>query len=759
VRQVRSERSRRRLWLAAGVAIVVALGACTGWLLIKGARGAEIATVLGLPVAVLSLLAAVLAVMVRSVNSNQAAAIDPSVATAGSASLVALVDDLAAAVAIQWRDEQIPDPLPVRWTRTSRAVADHRERIIPDDASDDFSELTGQWDEVAEFFSTLPSRRLVVLGDSGTGKTGLAIQLLLSLLQRRRPGEPVPVLLPISNWDPATLSVADWLAAELTVTYPALGIPVTDRLTRAAALLRDGLLVPILDGFDEMPEQVRPRALRRLNEGLGTKQPLVLTSRGEQYQKAVHDPGGRVLSFAAVVELHPLRGNEVSRYLRLATAPQRLDKWKPVSARLADQPDGPLARALSTPLMAWLVRSAYAEGTANPVQLLEFTDQHDIENHLIEQFIPTVYDPDWAEDCGPEPTATRRPLQPTPQIEKAQQWLAFLAGNLRHTGTTELAWWRLERSAPRSVMAFLGGAIFALILGFAVGVPSGLAYDISTALSWGLITVLVAGLAGGLTLYVAATSQESVPAVARLRHSRARSTRAASTPRRSPLLRHLAEGLAVGSLSGVGVGLLVTLVVMVARGFTPALTSGITAAVAVMLAVALSRTLDFWLNAPVDLMTATSPAEVLRGARTSALTQGIAGGLAFGLAFGLTRGAIIGIVAGMAAGLSRCLVAGLDQGWSKVSLTAWSRYLLARLWLAADRKLPWRFNAFLRDAHYRGVLRQVGAVYQFRHDQLADCWLHSSVSQRSPLPFPTNRKLRTNITSVLSPKNSASKGQ
>lgn len=317
----------------------------------------------------------------------------------------------------------------------------------------------------------------------------------------------------------------------------------------------------------------------------------------------------------------------------------------------------------------------------------------------------------------------------------AQQWLAFLAGTLRHAGTTDLAWWRLERSVPRPVIALLGGSMFALMLGLAVGLPSGLAYGISTALSWGMTAAVVAGLAGGLTLYVAATSRESAPAVARLRHPQAQSTRTTSTARRSPLLRHLAEGLAVGSLSGIGVGLLVTLVVMLARGFTPALTSGTTAAVAVMLAVALSRTLDFWLNAPRDVMTATSPAEVLRGARTSALAQGIAGGLAFGLAFGLTRGTIIGIVAGTAAGLSRCLVTGLDQGWSKVSLTAWSRYLLARLWLAAHHKLPWRINAFLRDAHYRGVLRQVGAVYQFRHDQLADCWLQSGLphgDQRSP---------------------------
>jgi hypothetical protein len=51
--------------------------------------------------------------------------------------------------------------------------------------------------------------------------------------------------------------------------------------------------------------------------------------------------------------------------------------------------------------------------------------------------------------------------------------------------------------------------------------------------------------------------------------------------------------------------------------------------------------------------------------------------------------------------------------------TAWVPYLLARFWLAMRQELPWRLMAFLSDAHERrGVLRRVGAVYQFRHLEL-----------------------------------------
>jgi len=51
--------------------------------------------------------------------------------------------------------------------------------------------------------------------------------------------------------------------------------------------------------------------------------------------------------------------------------------------------------------------------------------------------------------------------------------------------------------------------------------------------------------------------------------------------------------------------------------------------------------------------------------------------------------------------------------------TAWGHWLiLARVWLPLTGNLPWAVHIFLADAHNRGVLRQTGAVYQFRHVRL-----------------------------------------
>ena len=59
---------------------------------------------------------------------------------------------------------------------------------------------------------------------------------------------------------------------------------------------------------------------------------------------------------------------------------------------------------------------------------------------------------------------------------------------------------------------------------------------------------------------------------------------------------------------------------------------------------------------------------------------------------------------------------------------------IARVWLALRRRLPLRLTGFLADAHRRGVLRQVGAVYQFRHIELQ----HRLATRPSSLngPFP-----------------------
>ncbi|MFC8092824.1 hypothetical protein [Streptomyces sp. NPDC057301] len=67
-------------------------------------------------------------------------------------------------------------------------------------------------------------------------------------------------------------------------------------------------------------------------------------------------------------------------------------------------------------------------------------------------------------------------------------------------------------------------------------------------------------------------------------------------------------------------------------------------------------------------------------------------------------------------GLVPSLLTGLAIG---IRQSAWSRYAVARGYLALRAKVPFDLMAFLADAHeHHGVLRRTGAVHQFRHIEL-----------------------------------------
>lgn len=197
--------------------------------------------------------------------------------------------------------------------------------------------------------------------------------------------------------------------------------------TLAGELVRRRRVLPILDGLDELPESLRTEAIRALNRSLAADDPLVLTCRSAEYAAAVEDYGG-VLTTAVVVKLEPLLPTQIMRYLNAVTPPSRAGKWDRLFVHLRNDPSGPLAAALSTPLMVQLAGAIYADSPADPTELLDinrFNDRHSIEAYLLDQFIPVLY-------TGYLPRRFR--------YEDAQRWLSFLAQHLHRLHTHDLAW-------------------------------------------------------------------------------------------------------------------------------------------------------------------------------------------------------------------------------------------------------------------------------------------------------------------------------
>ena len=115
---------------------------------------------------------------------------------------------------------------------------------------------------------------------------------------------------------------------------------------------------------------------------------------------------------------------------------------------------------------------------------------------------------------------------------------------------------------------------------------------------------------------------------------------------------------------------------------------------------------------PGSLARVTNPGAVLARDRRMALLVMLVGGVVGGFGFGLRSG---GLAGGLVFGLTGSLTVGFGVSMYE---TEWPSYLLIRWWLALRGQLPWPLMSFLADAHRRGVLRQAGAVYQFRHIEL-----------------------------------------
>jgi hypothetical protein len=380
----------------------------------------------------------------------------------------------------------------------------------------------------------------------------------------------------------------------------------------------------------------------------------VMTCRTEDYRRAVNPPEGPGIKLRAAAAVQ----------LGSLTADT-------VAKYLIADAGGQAARARWAPVLEILGSTApAAQALTTPLMAgLARVIYNPRPNEIAGEL------PDPAELCGPDladretvqahlfdafiPAAYRGASRWT--ANEAEPWLRFLAYHLEaKIAGPDLAWWQLQRVL--GMPAFMRSRKPSP----PPPEPSRRAGFRRSRLQRGVITGLVFGLAfAGLLTWAAAMNWQGI-----------RDGLPLTDFVITALVMCIAAGLALGLAGGVVFGL-----------------AGV----------------------PDDLAHVASPGSVLARDRRATLVVALIPAISVGAAMGLIAGtlkvsATQGLGYGSAVGLLVACMVGLDLAWLPFVLT---RGLLARRHL-----LPRRLMSFLTDAHQRGVLRQAGAVYQFRHVEL-----------------------------------------
>ncbi|MFB9681689.1 NACHT domain-containing protein [Streptosporangium vulgare] len=559
----------------------------------------------------------------------------------------------------------------------------------------------GRLGQVTGYYRALFPRRLVITGAPGAGKTVLAVDLILGLLEDRAEGEAVPVRLSAASLITETADAAaveKWLIGHLTEVY---------RLKKAIArvLVDERLVLPVIDGLDEMDSEGAlgydsraGRVLRALNayQDGRAKAAVVLTCRTTHYQDLEEL---RVWARdTARVELSPVEAAGARDFL--AARAEDPSRWEPVLAAIAGDPGGPLAQGLSTPWRLTLAAAVYDQrdrsgafvrDPGDLVDLADWTTPEEVRDHLLGLLLPA--------------TLALHPALGGADAARVHRWLTHIARHLERQA-------REVGMSPVDIVPHLiwpiGGRYLPQLLQF----------------------IATAGL------FLIAMAIWLVPA--------------------PPPEQDLFEGreepfLVIGVLAGfcwIGVTALWrgepaiwgrNRLAWYRSGFWWLIGVIITSFMALRFLSGVAADVAAWaflLSIPMAVVMMledyTDRGRWHAGADLATPHEAVHADLLWGLLRGAILGLILGLLALPGAGVVQGLMPGVFAGvaFGLTLRPGGARYVCGLASAALRGRLPWRFAAFCRWACGAGLLRIAGVAYQFRHRELQD------YLARSPAPQP-----------------------
>jgi hypothetical protein len=577
----------------------------------------------------------------------------------------------------------------------------------------------GSLSEVADYYRKLRPARMVITGAPGAGKTVLAVELMMMLLQSLRPADPVPVRLSATSWKLSDDDLAPspgidaqamqrWLVTHLMDVYQLSP-------KSAQSLVDANRILPVIDGLDELDATDKPGYASRAGQALQVlnafqryrdRAALIVTCRSGQYEALTDDRAW--VQDAARVEIRPVSVAQARTFITARAVD--VGRWQTVLDRIDGDRRGPLAAGLATPWRLTLAATVYEQRDRaggfprDPHELTspDMDGAEKVRDHLLELFIPAALH--GITGWRPNPARTH-------------SWLAVLAAYLYHNARTGRSLGGRPLSATDIVLhelwplagdrrpRIVGVAMLAVI--WAGAFPIMLAYvPVSLSTRQLLFGVGVPALSSA---WVANRSWSTLwPPPKRLNLARLLTSLGGREAAVKVEVTTVATaGLAFGLVSGLVFGPVVGLVFGLAFGLVTGLVTGLLTGLAE--------------DAEIGVK---DPQLIVRDDLTAGLVSGLVAGLASGLVLGLVFGPITGLAFGLVVMLTLGLAlaqGGGPAGWRYIAFLLCTRR-------RSGRWLPWRLGRFL-DACYRaGLLRIAGNGYQFRHRELQD------YLARHPLP-------------------------
>lgn len=552
---------------------------------------------------------------------------------------------------------------------------------------------------------------LLILGEPGSGKTVLLLELTRQAIDRarRESHQPIPIVFDLSSWR-SEKTLSDWLVDEFWNTYQ-----ITSRV--AQYWLNQDKLLLLLDGLDEVKRDLEKCVIAINTFRKDHQVQLVVSSRNVEYSTS---PTKLIIHGA--IQLQPLTIHKIYKYLAKVWDGHR------IVSQILDQ-DPELRKLLQTPLMLSVIALAYPHSALDGLSTINTVE--DKRRHLFDEFIPKMFERE-------REKKTNRTAYPD---EQAVRWLAWLAQKMRERNLQSFAledlqpdWLhsKIQREQHKWATVVADGLFLGLIGWLFRDLVRGPVTSIAFAVSLGAVgmfftwrfmsvfnqptdkiqwswinfmTGLVAEIRNGWRLWKGKWSVLILVSI---------------TGFVLGIIFGVMGGLVAGLIGVLGGLILIPIIAVwygLYVGFLTAIVSGLTRS---------------------TIKDRTNQEQRTEQGVWSSLKNGLKGMVVVGLYIAMIVGLISSLFGGFNQGVRTGLGYGLLFGFGVAFKVYGGLFFLSHFtlrWLLYRAgSIPWNYVSFLKYATRCGLLYQVGGGFRFFHDMLMDhlASMHPGVTTSSP---------------------------